>query len=239
MGYNLRSFRIIFSIFFVFQLSHCVAQRFSVEQLIGSSSINMTNETVPLHEDVADAFAKMKAAAHKDGIRLTAVSGYRSFERQKRIWERKYRNFIATGLSPIQAIEKIIRYSAIPGTSRHHWGTEVDIIDLAVEQPDNLLMEENYATGGCFSNLKDWMDKHARDFGFYLVYTQTDRKGFNYEPWHYSYMKVSRPMLRAYLLMDLPEVFKNFSFEGSSYLNSDILNKYIKDHLKDINPVFR
>jgi len=71
-------------------------------------------------------------------------------------------------------------YSSIPGTSRHHWGTDIDIIDQSVQLP-----EEVYSLGKtlpwCWSvsNLKIWMERYGSDFGFELVYTDdTTREGF-------------------------------------------------------------
>ena len=71
----------------------------------------------------------MKQAAAEDGIQIKIVSSSRSFERQLAIWNAKYIQNEENGLDPIENIRKIIEYSTIPGTSRHHWGTELDLID--------------------------------------------------------------------------------------------------------------
>jgi D-alanyl-D-alanine carboxypeptidase len=67
----------------------------------------------------ARAWKKMKAAAHKDGIGLTIVSAFRSFERQVEIIRRK----IAEG----QSVRQILAFSAPPGYSEHHTGCAIDI----------------------------------------------------------------------------------------------------------------
>ena len=239
MGHNFRSFRIAVLLILSMGLSNAIGQEFTIAQLIGKSNLSISDNTVPLQKEVADAFAAMCEAALQDSIRIVAVSGFRSFDRQKTIWERKYQKHLENGIEPELAITKITKYSAIPGTSRHHWGTEIDIIDGSVEQPESVLLPENFASGGCYEKLKNWMDEHANTYGFYLVYTEAERDGFKYEPWHYSYKKISRPMLQSFLLLDLPSVIERFSFEGSTFLNEELLSKYLKEHVLDINPLLR
>jgi LAS superfamily LD-carboxypeptidase LdcB len=79
--------------------------------------------------EAGKAFEEMQKEARKAGIELEIVSAYRSYERQQRIWNRKYTSNAKQGLSPEKNIQKIIEYSTLPGTSRHHWGTDVDLID--------------------------------------------------------------------------------------------------------------
>ncbi|MCP4452814.1 MAG: M15 family metallopeptidase, partial [Planctomycetes bacterium] len=85
--------------------------------------------------EVYDAFIQMHRAARADGISLVIVSATRNFEDQKRIWEGKWtgqrlvndRNLAQTVLDPAQRARVILKYSSMPGTSRHHWGTDIDI----------------------------------------------------------------------------------------------------------------
>ena len=50
----------------------------------------------------------------------------------------------------------ILRYSAVPGTSRHHWGTEIDITDRNVIEK-HLLNSNKFHNGGPFEPLHNWM----------------------------------------------------------------------------------
>ncbi len=75
-----------------------------------------------LLSEVIQAFEKMKKAALLVGIDIKVVSGFRSYERQRAIWNGKYKANRQAGLSPEENIQKIIEYSTLPGTSRHHWG---------------------------------------------------------------------------------------------------------------------
>ena len=134
-------------------------QQFTVDQLIGKGNPDIVGDsyTSKMHKEAKKAFLKMKEAASKEAIQIEVVSAYRSFERQKQIFEGKYNRFTQQGLSPIQAIEKIIEYSTIPGTSRHHWGTDIDIIDSNAPRPESVLLAKHFHGTGPFCKLKDWL----------------------------------------------------------------------------------
>ena len=154
----------------------------------------------------------------------------------KHIWNKKYRLYISQGLLPNEAIIKIIEYSTLPGSSRHHWGTDIDIIDASIQAPNNLLNEINYDEHGPYFKLKEWMDKNSKSFGFYLVYTKnTDRKGFKYEPWHYTYKPLSGPMLNSFKKIDLIVFYNDLKLEGNQYLTREFLVKYTLENILDIN----
>lgn len=208
-------------------------------QLIGMGNPDIAGEsyTSKMHKETAIALAKMKTAASTENILIEVVSAYRSFQRQKEIFEGKYRRFIRQGLSPIEAIEKIVEYSTIPGTSRHHWGTDIDIIDSNAPQPESVLQAKNFHGKGPFCKLKEWLNEHSESFGFYEVYTDNPhRKGFEYEPWHFSYAPISVPMLKAYKELDLKAVLQEEKFMGSEYFTDDFITKYRKQNILDINP---
>jgi len=209
------------------------------DQLIGKGNPDIVGDsyTTRMHKETLLWFKRMQAAAEKVGIRIESVSSYRSFERQKQIYEGKYDRYTAQGLTPEAALEKIIEYSTIPGTSRHHWGTDIDIIDANAPRPRNLLVPEHYHGNGPYCKLKDWMDEFAESFGFYEVFTDNPhRKGFAYEPWHFSYAPVSKPMLKAYREMDVKQLLRDLEIKGSKHFSEDFINRYISENILDINP---
>ncbi len=214
-----------------------IQSKFSKEDLMGKSNPSFFGEGYKLRKEAHEAFEKMRIAASKNGFKIKVVSSYRNYAHQNRIWERKYKKFTSEGLSPIEAIRKIIEYSTIPGTSRHHWGTDLDIVDGNAAQPKGLLLEENFEGNGPFCKFKEWMDKHANSFGFYLVYTDVvNRKGFKYEPWHYSYAPLSVPMLKAYQKLDINIELQNANLLGSKFFTKEFINQYVKENISDINP---
>jgi D-alanyl-D-alanine carboxypeptidase len=149
----------------------------------------------------AAAFEHMSQAAMADGLNIAIASSYRSFERQSQIWNRKYRGentvLDSTGfpilnwmqLSPQERIFAILRWSALPGASRHHWGTDLDVYApdlLPAGQKLQLTPAEYDVTNGYFAQLTAWLDNNMHTFGFFRPYA-TDRGGVAPEAWHISY----------------------------------------------------
>jgi LAS superfamily LD-carboxypeptidase LdcB len=211
---------------------------FSTEELMGKSDIQLYGKGINLKKEAHDAFVEMKKAAYGDGVDLKIVSSYRSFDRQVGIWERKYLQYTETdGLQPMEAMEKIIEYSTIPGTSRHHWGTEIDVVDGYQKVSEDVLDPDKFGPEAPYGIFKKWMDENANKFGFFLVYTDsTRRKGFKYEPWHYSYAALSIPMLTAFRKKNIPKLLQQEDFLGLEHFTAGFVRTYIQDNILDINP---
>lgn len=212
-------------------------QEFSTEELMGKADIELFGEGINLRKEAHDAFVKMRAAAEKDGFAIQMVSSFRDFYRQQSIWERKYIRYTEDdGMQPMEAIEKIIQYSTIPGTSRHHWGTDIDIIDGNAQTNGDVLVPEKFEKGGPFEGFMLWLDENAEKFDFHLVYTNDPRrKGFKYEPWHYSYAPLAIPMLTAYRKLNVVKLLSKEDFLGCEHFTTGFLKTYIQDNILDIN----
>ena len=209
----------------------------SIEELLGKGNPKLFGGTYKLQKEAHLAFLKMKTEALKEGIMIQVVSSYRSFDYQKSIWERKFERYRYQGLSEEKTIKKIIEYSTIPGTSRHHWGTDIDIVDGNVHPPKNLLRAVHFHRDGEYIYLRKWLEKHASRFGFYLVYTDdSERKGFKYEPWHYSYKPLSKPYLNSYRTLNIKDILQKESFSGHTQFTEAFISKYLKENILDINP---
>ena len=199
---------------------------------------DLTSGSFRLRKEAGDSFIAMQEAALKDGIQIYSQSSYRSFNRQLGIWERKFDKYSSQKMKGKDICDKIIEYSTVPGTSRHHWGTDVDVIDAAHRIPQNPLSEGHFKKDGVYFKLYDWMRFNAHNFGFYEVYTNNElRSGFEYEPWHWSYKKLSVPMLEEFMKIDLVEFYEKSEMKGHEFLSKDFLEKYIKENLLDINSV--
>ncbi|NER18618.1 M15 family metallopeptidase [Spongiivirga citrea] len=211
--------------------------KYSREELIGKGNPTLFGDGFLLRKEAYEAYMKMCKAALKDGIEIKAVSSYRNYDHQNRIWTRKYNRFTKEGLSPIRAIRKIVEYSTIPGTSRHHWGTDIDIIDGSKKVEGDVLVASKFHGNGPFCKLREWLDKHSLEFGFHTVYTSNaNRKGFKYEPWHLSYAAISRPMLKQYRKLDVKSMLQQEKLIGSEHFTADFINQYINENILDINP---
>ncbi|WP_299228619.1 M15 family metallopeptidase [uncultured Psychroserpens sp.] len=211
--------------------------RVTYEELIGKGNPKLYGDTYKLRKEAYYAFLELKSEALKNGINIHIVSSYRGYDHQNRIWERKYNNYINRGLTPMQSIEKIIEYSTIPGTSRHHWATDIDVIDINVKQPASILQPNHFESNGCYSKLKLWMDEHANSYGFHLVYTNSaNRKGFKYEPWHYSYKPLSKAYLTKYKCLNIKDIISNENLLGNRFFSTDFITNYLNHNILDINP---
>ena len=212
---------------------------YSTAELMGKAKIELFGEGINLREEAYESFLAMKKAAYSDGFDIKIASSYRDFYRQESIWERKYLRYTdEDGMTPLDAIDKIIEYSTIPGTSRHHWGTDIDVIDGYPESSGDVLVTEKFEAGGPYEGLKFWMDENSVKFGFYLVYTNNPRRrGFKYEPWHYSYAPISIPMLTAYRKLNILKLLQKEEFLGSEHFTTGFVKTYVQDNILDINPV--
>ncbi len=122
-----------------------------------------------LHRQAYSAFRKMHSAAAKQGMQLKILSAARNFRQQKAIWEAKWRGERRVkGLQlnkafpdPLERARYILRYSSMPATSRHHWGSEIDLNAL----------ENSYFMQGKGRRLYLWLRKNAARFGFCQPYS--------------------------------------------------------------------
>ena len=168
-----------------------------------------------LHAAAVDAFLAMREHAAAAGLDLVPVSSFRDFKRQRRIWNAKYRGerpaFDLRGrpvdlgaLSPSMRVETILLWSALPGASRHHWGSDIDVVDggVVARGYEARLERPEFMRGGPFAPLSRWLTAHMRRYGFYRPYTRAG-SGVQPEPWHLSFAPVARralPMLTVELL---------------------------------------
>ena len=182
-------------------------------------------------------FKQMQNDAKKEGVEIQIVSGYRSYQKQKDIWNNKYNKNYENEIFGVKNINRIIQYSTLPGTSRHHWGTDIDIIDKRFVPKGDLLIEQNYSENGIYSQLLSWMKKNSKKYGFYLVYDNSPkRKGFKFEPWHYSYKPLSVTFLRRFIEGDLLfKITQDSSLLGRQFIDKSFLESYLKENLLDIN----
>jgi len=147
-----------------------------------------------LHRATYAAFVEMYQAALQDGIQLQIRSATRNFNSQKSIWERKWsgettiengKNAVVAYPDPVQRATMILKYSSMPGTSRHHWGTDIDLNAF----------ENSWFDSGPGLDIYNWLSQHAAAYGFCQPYSaKGDARLYGYEEerWHWSYMPLSQ-----------------------------------------------
>ena len=149
-----------------------------------------------LRKETYKAFLEMYEAAKKEGIELKVLSATRNFATQKIIWEGKWtgkrlheskENLAKTTPDPTERALKILKWSSMPGTSRHHWGTDMDL---------NAFTNDFFEKGEGLK-MYTWMTENAAKFGFCQPYSPKDANrpnGYNEEKWHWSYLPLAQKL---------------------------------------------
>lgn len=175
-----------------------------------------------LREETVEAFKKMYTAAQKDGVSLKIISSTRTFAQQKAIWEGKWVRFAKEAPAAQERSLKILQYSSMPGSSRHHWGTDIDLNDLN---------NPTFEAGGKYEKVYLWLSAHAHEYGFCQPYTAGRLTGYHEEKWHWSYTPLSKSLLQQYQTHIQDKDIKGF--EGSE---TAAKIEIVKNYVLGINP---
>jgi LAS superfamily LD-carboxypeptidase LdcB len=210
--------------------------------------VELIQPNCTLHYEAVAAFLAMRDAAAYDGIDLIARSSFRDFETQMTIWNRKWNGerplfdrsnqlLDRSRLSDSESVDAILYWSAIPGGSRHHWGSDIDVVDGAAIPKDYAvqLVPSEYASDGMFARLSDWLNANMKRFGFFRPY-RSDRGGVSPEPWHLSYAPVSLPALESFSLSMLRHVIETSSIAGKPYVLARLPEIYTRFMLSIDSP---
>lgn len=191
----------------------------TAEQLTGKHQSHLTEVLIGqkmffVHPGVRDDLLSLKEAADRDGFNLNIASGFRSFGRQLDIWNRKMsgeaavldqnsRPISTDTLSDEQKVLAILRWSALPGASRHHWGTDFDVFDRnSLPKEGGLQLEPWEYLQDHQHNFYLWLKDHLAEFGFFFPYP-SNGSGVAFEPWHISHQSTAKSCLQALTLEQL------------------------------------
>ena len=193
-----------------------------------------------LHLDVVAPFVALRDAAREAGFDLAILSGFRDFDRQLSIWNRKVAGELPvldsagwptdiTTLTDRELAYAILRWSALPGASRHHWGTDIDVYDAAATPAgyEVQLIPAEVDPGGMHAPLHRWLDERIASgtaFGFHRPY-DVDRGGVAPERWHLSCTPVAEVYARLLTTERLRE-----AIAGADLRLKDV----VLEHLDDI-----
>lgn len=193
-----------------------------------------------LRKDVCQAFTRMQKAAALDGIDMQIVSSFRSFERQQIIWDNKW-----LGNRPLYSLEgeqldfqslsekdrlfSILIWSALPGASRHHWGTDLDVFDKQSvdEWGQNFeLVSAEYDQSGPCHGLSCWLAENGESYGFYRPYSKFNG-GVAPEAWHISYRQQAESIIQTLNLSTLADAINVSNIQGKN-----LILKYLDEIFK-------
>ena len=194
-----------------------------------------------IHHRVQPALATLRDEAQKAGFNLQMTSAFRGFDKQLSIWNAKAKGlrtlFDSNGialdystLSPTEIVYAILRWSALPGASRHHWGTDMDVYDTS-RMPEDYkveLLPQETEPDGVFGDFHLWLDDNLKHHNFFRPYAH-DLGGIAPEKWHLSYFPISNEYqkqltfemveetiinceieLKDIILRELPEIYQRF-----------------------------
>ncbi len=156
---------------------------------------------------VMQSFWKLRDRAAQDGWHLTLVSGYRSFKHQMRIWNHYDSLYRKTdGLDSKRRVRAVMSLVSVPGLSRHHWGTDLDISEAGLR---GQLVNVHPDTPARVVQFYNWMEHNAPQFGFCKVYLGK-RGAVRDEPWHWSYFPYSSVYEKQFMaIQDFHEVMSD------------------------------
>ena len=215
--------------------------------LFGQSDKHLTPfcDDVQVHLGVVAPLRELVDQAAGAGIALAVASGFRSFDRQLAIWNAKAeglrpvldqdsRPIPAGSLSETELMWAILRWSALPGASRHHWGTDMDVWDKAAVDDDYRLQltGAEYAPGGPFHPLNEWLGQNTglADAGFFRPYG-TDSGGVMPEPWHISYRPLAEEFTQQLSVDSLVAVLRQSDIRLKACILEnieEIMDRYVR-----------
>ena len=168
---------------------------------------NYFDEKKLMRAEAASALEELVDAALEEGLQITGVSGYRSYNRQKYIYEKNIKT---------KGLEYTSKYSAKPGYSEHQSGLAIDVSTPAV---NNDLKES-------FADTPEglWIAENCYQYGFIVRYPKGKESitGYAYEPWHIRYVGVE---LATYLTKNNLTLEEYYNYtpsipnDGASYDN--------------------
>jgi D-alanyl-D-alanine carboxypeptidase len=150
------------------------------EYLVPSQLVSVTDE-IKLEKQTAAAFTAMVSAMAAKDLEIDLESGYRSYEAQQQLYDKRMNKLKAD--YPDKSQEELVAILsesiAPPGTSEHQTGLAMDI---SVTGISSARLHETEAG--------KWIAKHGAEYGFIFRYPagKEEATGTIHEPWHLRYV---------------------------------------------------
>lgn len=159
-------------------------------------------------------------------IPFIVVSATRNYTYQNGIWQRKWDDLLPKLHEPQKIAEQILKLSSMPGTSRHHWGTDIDITSVSSSYFRN-------DKKGII--LYQWLQKNLPKYGFCQPFNEGRKGGYLPEEWHWSYKPISSQYIAQYkaILDSEPDkIIQRLNFTGHDKIT---LESLVKQYVLTVN----
>lgn len=167
-------------------------------------SIPGTEQSVDkrIYEPLMAMIGDMKA----QGLSPIVCSGYRTLDKQEKLFNRKVLSFVKAGHTKEESYNLARQTISIPGSGEHCLGLAVDFYTRRYHKLERAFEDTPESK---------WLVEHAQDYGFVMRYgeNKTDITGIQYEPWHYRYVGVEA----AKYMKDNELSLEEFYIEQSLY----------------------
>ncbi len=227
------------------------ADKVDTKLLYGEESKALTeceicNKQIRVHRLVKTALLTLTKALENAGLSVVIVSHWRTFLQQATIWNEKWE-----GLRPVldrksipldvqtlsdqEKFESLCFWSAVPGTSRHHWGTDFDIfLKSPIDSGYKIrLIPDEFSSSGVCGKLEEWMREHLEEYGFYRPY-QTQKGGVFPEPWHISHRTTATECLNQLKATEVAQLIMQHQLHGGEIVCQN-LEKYFQNYVYNID----
>ncbi len=207
------------------------------EMIFGLSTEHLAlfKENIYVHQDIAEPLIQLITKANEYGIGLEIASAHRTFKRQELIWNEKMsgvRPVLDKHSNPIDMsqldeetkVKAILNWSAIPGLSRHHFGTDLDVYDQRAAQKNDYqlkLITPEYEAGGIFEKLADFLNEYLNDAScpFFRPYS-VKGDGIMPEPWHISFQSIAEKFTKQFNIHKAIEIIRTSDIIGKETICS-------------------
>lgn len=134
-------------------------------------------------ERIYEPLINMLEAMKAEGLSPVVCSGYRTLDKQEKLFNRKVSAYVKKGRSKEESYALARQTLSIPGSGEHCLGLAVDFYTRSYHQLERAF--EKTPEG-------KWLREHAQDYGFTLRYDEGKEEitGIEYEPWHFRYVGV-------------------------------------------------
>ncbi len=200
---------------------------------------------VLVHKDIITDLENLLLAAKSDNVVIEIVSCYRSFDRQLSIWNGKWqghrpvtsrhgRPLNIAQMSDMEKYKAISLWSALPGFSRHHWGTDMDIFCRSAIQAGHKieLVPEEFSNKGVCHPLNNWLDNNLEQYNFFRPY-QNYQRGVSEEPWHISHQPTSQQIMNNYPFEQCQDYLNQSDIKSRAFM-SDMFEHYKTQYFLNI-----